>query len=191
MSLSFPMLSRMRTRNQPFSWKPRAPEATCPFRPWLVERGSLTRRIQERCAAFSVRHVQQRHGKSGRDEAALVGVRPRELALLREVYLYCGATPVVFAHSVLPRRGLRGPWQALTRLGSKPLGAALFANPVVRRMPLQFKKLNAHHELYRRACRLLEAKPSHLWARRSVFSLRGSPILVTEVFLPGILELRP
>jgi len=185
------MHPRMRTSNQPLSWHPGAPGATCPFRPWLIERGSLTRRIQECCEAFSVRHVLQRHAKSGRDEAALVDVRPRELALLREVYLYCGATPVVFAHSVVPRRGLRGPWRALTRLGSRPLGAALFANPVVRRMPLQFRKLNAHHELYRRACRLLEVKPSHLWARRSVFSLRGSPILVTEVFLPGILELRP
>ena len=181
----------MRVHGQLLSWHPRAPEATCPFRPWLIERGSLTRRIQKRCEAFSVRHVLQRHAKSCRDEAALVGVRPRELTLLREVYLYCGATPVVFAHSVVPRRGLRGPWRALTGLGSKPLGAALFANPVVRRMPLQFKKLNPHHELYRRACRLLEVKPSHLWARRSVFSLRGSPILVTEVFLPAILELHP
>jgi chorismate--pyruvate lyase len=118
-------------------------------------------------------------------------VRPRELALLREVYLYCGTTPVVFAHSVVPRRGLRGPWRGLSRLGNKSLGAALFANPAVQRMPLQFKKLNPHHQLHRRACRLLEVKPAHLWARRSVFGLHGSPILVTEVFLPDILELHP
>jgi len=25
-----------------------------------------------------------------------------------------------------------------------------------------------------------------MWARRSVFSLNGRPLLVTEVFLPGI-----
>jgi chorismate--pyruvate lyase len=185
------MRNGMRFHNQPLSWHPRAPAATCPFRPWLIDRGSLTRRIQKRCDAFSVRPVLQRYGRACRDEAGLVGVRPRELALLREVYLYCGTTPVVFAHSVVPRRGLRGPWRGLSRLGNKSLGAALFANPAVQRMPLQFKKLNPHHQLHRRACRLLEVKPAHLWARRSVFGLHGSPILVTEVFLPDILGLHP
>jgi chorismate-pyruvate lyase len=28
-----------------------------------------------------------------------------------------------------------------------------------------------------------------LWARRSVFSREGAPLLVTEVFLPGVLAL--
>lgn len=181
----------MKSRHLPLIWQPRAPAAPCPYRAWLVERGSLTRRIQERCAAFSVRGVRSGLGKACRDEAAWVGLNPRELALLREVHLYCGDTPVVFAHSVIPRAGLTGPWHGLDGLGSKPLGAALFADPLVRRLPLQFKKLNRRHELFRRACRILPQAPSHLWARRSVFMLRDRPILVTEVFLPGILELTP
>jgi chorismate--pyruvate lyase len=77
----------------------------------------------------------------------------------------------------------------LNKLGNKPLGAALFADPQVKRSPLQFKKLSRRHELYRRACRILPEPPAHLWARRSVFTLQRQPILVTEVFLPGILEL--
>jgi len=176
-------------RHLPLFWQPRPPAAHCPYRPWLVDRGSLTHRIQARCNAFSVRGLRLARAKPGRDEAACVSLNPRQLALLREVHLYCGATPVVFAHSVIPRAGLHGPWQALSRLGSKPLGAALFANPLVKRTPLQFKKLNHRHELYRRACRILTERPAHLWARRSVFILRHQPILVTEVFLPGILEL--
>lgn len=96
---------------------------------------------------------------------------------------------MVFAHSVLPLHGLRGPWHALSALGNKPLGATLFANPMVKRTPLAFKKLGARDELYVRACRLLTCKPPHLWARRSIFSLKGCPILVTEVFLPDILDL--
>ena len=180
----------MNHRNQSLTWHPHTPELNGPYRHWLSDSGSLTRRIQLRCDAFSVRQVVQCYSRACRDEAALVGLQPRELALLREVYLYCGESPVVFAHSVFPRKGLRGPWQPLSRLGNKPLGAALFANPVVQRAPLQFRKLTPHHELYRRAVRVLAAKPAYLWARRSVFSLQGSPILVTEVFLPQILALR-
>jgi chorismate--pyruvate lyase len=129
--------------------------------------------------------------RAGLDEAACVQLNPRDLALLREVHLYCGDTPVVFAHSVIPRAGLRGPWHGLSELGSKPLGAALFADPRVERSALQFQKIGGRHELFQRACRLLAQRPPHLWARRSVFSLRHRPILVTEVFLPGILELTP
>jgi len=179
----------MKFRHQPLIWHSRAPGAKCLFRPWLIEQGSLTRRIQLRCSAFSVRNVQMRQGKACRDEAALVGLKQRDQALLREVYLYCQEKPVVFAHSVIPLAGLRGPWHALSRLGNKPLGATLFANPVVNRTPLAYKKLGPRHELYRRACRLLATRPAFLWARRSVFSLKNSPILVTEVFLPTILDL--
>lgn len=176
-------------RHLPLLWQSRPPAAHCPYRPWLIDMGSLTHRIQARCSAFSVRGLRLTKAKSGRDEAACVQLDPRELALLREVLLYCGDTPVVFAHSVIPRAGLRGPWRSLSKLGSKPLGAALFADPKVKRMPLQFKKLSRRHELYRRACRILPERPPHLWARRSVFVLRRYPILVTEVFLPGILDL--
>lgn len=179
----------MTFRQQPLVWHTRAPDATCPYRPWLIDQGSLTRRIQVRCDSFSVRHVRLSYGKACRDEAALVGLQQRARALLREVYLYCGERPMVFAHSVLPLRGLRGPWHALSALGNKPLGAALFADPLVKRTPLAFKKLTARDELYVRACRLLTHQPSHLWARRSIFSLKDSPILVTEVFLPDILDL--
>ncbi|HRM69589.1 MAG TPA: chorismate--pyruvate lyase, partial [Thauera phenylacetica] len=34
------------------------------------------------------------------------------------------------------------------------------------------------------------ALPAALWARRSVFLLRGRALMVSEAFLPAILELR-
>lgn len=179
----------MRTSNHLLNWYTRPPQPGCPYRHWLTDQGSLTRRIQARCDKFSVRHVAQRFGKTTRDEAISAGLQPRHYALLREVFLYCGESPVVFAHSVLPKSSLRGAWHGLANLGNKPLGAALFATPRIRRAPLEFKRLSPHHALYRRACRLLPDKPPHLWARRSVFRLHHKPILVTEVFLPAILNL--
>ena len=115
----------------------------------------------------------------------------RERALVREVCLYCDRKPVVFAHSVIKAAHLRGAWRRVTRLGNRPLGAALFADPRIGRYPLHQKKLNRHHELYRNAVAALDiAPPATLWARRSLFMLHNSPILVTEVFLPEILNLR-
>jgi len=101
--------------------------------------------------------------------------------------LYGGQRPVVFAHSILPRKSLRGVWHGLGKLGNKPLGATLFANPRVKRTTLSYKKLSPNHTLYHHAVKYLTTKPASLWARRSVFSLNCATIMVTEVFLPNIL----
>jgi chorismate--pyruvate lyase len=168
-------------------WLKRPPFSSGRLRAWLTDRGSLTSRIVARCPAFSVKLLFQGRRRVSRDERFVSGGARR--ALVREVYLYCRRTPVVFAHSVLDARELRGTWRSLARLGTRPLGAALFANPLVRRYPLHYKRLNRGHELHRRACKALGLHPEELWARRSLFMLKGSPILVTEVFLPGVLKL--
>jgi chorismate--pyruvate lyase len=172
-------------------WQPFPVCADARLRHWLLDRGSLTRRIQLRCDRFHVELLSQRAAAVDRDECAVIGVRPGMRCVVREVSLNCGQRPVVFAHSVVEPRALRGPWRMLVTLGARPLGAALFANPRVKRYPLRFRQLSRQHELFHRACTLLERPPSCLWARRSLFVLRGSRLLVTEVFLPAILALAP
>lgn len=159
------------------------------YRHWLIDRGSLTKRLQTLSADFSVRSSRHQYAKPQVDEAQLLNLPRRQNALLREVYLYSQDEPVVFAHSVLPRRSLRGEWLSLGHLGNKPLGAALFMNPKVTRTQLEFKKLSNQHALYRRAVCRLASKPQAVWARRSIFRLKRSAIMVTEVFLPQVLKL--
>ena len=164
------------------------------YQPWLVDNGSLTRRLQQRYPDFTVRPLSQVVAKPLVDEAGVLQVRPHQQALVREVLLMGGGQHVVFAHSVLPQASLRGTWHGLGQLGSKPLGATLFANPKVKRTPLRYKKLTAHHALYTLAVQHLASKPASLWARRSMFSLnctgrRRQTIMVTEVFLPCLLNL--
>lgn len=165
----------------------RSPSAAAAYRPWLRNSGSLTRRVQDRCPALRVKVVFQGMRRANRDERFVFPRRTR--VLVREVYLCCRHTPVVFAHSVIAARDLRGAWRRLARMGSQPLGAALFADPRIRRYPLRQKKLGRHHELHRQASAGLPGTPATLWARRSLFALHKSPILVSEVFLPGILSL--
>jgi chorismate--pyruvate lyase len=115
------------------------------------------------------------------------GVSRARRVLVREVSLRCGNTPVVFAHSIAGLRHLRGPWRGLSTLGSRPLGAALFENPRVRRHPMRFRKLTFRHALHQKACREARRRLPALWARRTPYTLRGAPIWVTEVFLPALM----
>lgn len=172
-------------------WQPQPTCFDARLRRWLLDRGSLTQRIQSRCDSFRVALLSQRLAAIGHDERGIIAVRRGQRCLVREVSLYCGATPVVFAHSVVEPHALHGPWRMLATLGNRPLGAALFADPRVQRFPLRFRRLGRSHALYHRACELLARPPLCLWGRRSLFVLRRSRLLVTEVFLPAILALTP
>jgi chorismate--pyruvate lyase len=154
---------------------------------WLIDNSSLTARLKQRYGKFFVQPVAVKYAKPIQDETALLRQASYKTALIREVLLMGDHKPVVFAHSVLPRTSLRGAWNGLGRLGNKPLGATLFANPKVKRTPLSYKKLTPSHVLYQQATQHLSQKPSYLWARRSIFSLNCASIMVTEVFLPQLL----
>ncbi len=159
------------------------------YRTWLTDRGSLTALIARRCPGLHVKVLFQGLRRPDRDEGFAFGRRGRVRVLVREVLLYCGETPVVFAHTVLDPQDLCGSWRSLATLGNRPLGAALFADPRIRRYVLRSRKIGRHHELHRRLRKFVPAAPESLWARRSLFRLHNSPILVTEMFLPEILEL--
>jgi chorismate--pyruvate lyase len=172
-------------------WLNRPHCADSRLRRWLLDRGSLTRRIQARCDRFRLDVLAQHSAPADRDECALIGAGHSVRCLVREVTLNCGSNAVVFAHSVVEPHTLHGAWRMLTTLGRRPLAAVLFADSRVRRYPMRFRQLNARHELYGRASALLGSPPASLWARRTLYVLKRSRLLVTEVFLPAILTLAP
>ena len=128
----------------------RAPTAAGPYRPWLTDRGSLTARIAARYPGVWVEVVFQGLRRPDLDERFVFADGGQARVLVRDVLLCCGETPVVFAHTVLRPQDLNGPWRSVARLGSRPLGAALFADPRIRRFPLRQRKIGLHHELHRR-----------------------------------------
>ncbi len=158
---------------------------------WLLHPASLTGLLRARCDQFAVQPVFQAFAPAGVDECSELNLPRSRQAWVREVVLRCDDTPVVFAHSVVARRHLRGVWRGLSGLGRRSLGEVLFSNPKVQRQAFGFKRLRAGHALYERAQSASERElPRGLWARRSSFELQGQGILVTEVFLPAVLELR-
>jgi len=112
-------------------------------------------------------------------ERALLGLPPRQLALVREVALSLGPDAVVFARSVFPLSSLTGELAHLRRLENKSLGAILFKHPGMRRRPFELA-LMAGNCGYLPAS-LHQAAPA--WGRRSRFDIAGRPLLVSEVFL--------
>lgn len=170
-------------------WSCFLPFSPHPYRHWLTYTGSLTRRLGKYCKSVRVERLYQGLQKPILGEAGVIGIKPRQLAFVREVCLYCNNEPVVFAHSVIAVGAIRGDWHWLSKMKHQSLGEKLFVNHRIQRQPLAYKKLNAFHPLYQRVCRKLTIKQSDLWARRSVFILKAKPILVTEVFLPDITKL--
>jgi len=158
------------------------------MRAWLLESGSLTRKIIQACGEgrFSVRLLHQGWGTPLDSERRVLDARRGMVTLIREVELLCDETPWVFARTLIPATSLHRSVRRLTRLGQRPLGAVLFSDPRVQRGMTQFTRLQSGHLLFQSACLNLDERPSNLWARRTLFTLSGRPLLVNEIFLPGI-----
>jgi len=157
--------------------------------PWLFEQGSLTRRILLHCTkGFRVEVLSQKWQRPMLNEALRLGAHPEHHALIREVLLYCGDAPWVFARSVLPRKTLTGPRRFLGKLGNRPLGEILFSDPNIHRDDLEIAEIKKGQRMYSCATTCLKNPPDHVWGRRSIFYLHKKPLLVNEVFLPSILN---
>ncbi|MEO5343265.1 MAG: chorismate lyase [Gammaproteobacteria bacterium SHHR-1] len=163
---------------------------SAPMRDWLEDSGSLTRRLQAACGqGFGVQLLEQRRHRPLPSEAARLALHPGRLALVREVRLNCGDQTWVFARSLIPLTSLRGAARRLTRLGNRPLGALLFADPSAERGLMEFARLQPGQSLYEKAVAGLAQRPERLWGRRTLFRFAGKPLLVNEVFLSE-LEIR-
>ena len=153
---------------------------------WLLDTGSLTQRLRQRChGRFRVALRRQGWGRPAPDERRALGMGHGERAVIREVHLLCGDTPWVYARTVSPVSTLRGAQRRLTRLGSKSLGAVLFADPSMRRGEVEVARLRRGEPLHGRALGVV-ATAGTLWGRRSVFRLQARPLLVSEFFLPAL-----
>ncbi len=166
------------------------PGAPRRFHRWLRDPASLTRRVIGACPGrFRVQVLRQHWARPLPSEAALLGMRRGERALLREVRLQCDGRSWVFARTLIPVGSLRGRARRLGQLGSRPLGAVLFADPTTRRGALQQARLGPRHALFHEALAGLPVeRPEALWGRRTLFIYAGQPLLVNEIFLPGIPE---
>ncbi|CAK0759720.1 putative chorismate pyruvate-lyase [Gammaproteobacteria bacterium] len=166
--------------------RPRAPRKTAK---WLQDRGSLTSQVKRACLKrVRVQVLQQSWGRLQYEADFLEMPRIRR-AWLREVQILCGEQAWIYARTVIPVTTLTGGAKVLLRLGTKPLGSVLFADPTVVRGKVEVARIQPCHWLYQRAAP--RDLPPYLWGRRSVFWMRGQPLLVVEVFLTNPVDILP
>jgi len=106
---------------------------------------------------------------------------------------------VVFGHTVVPMSASASDWPLFSALGERSLGTTLFYDPRVTRGPLEYARLRPGHPLLARlraalgeaafaaAAEALDGQVFH--ARRCVYRRRQGLLMVTEVFLPAVLDL--
>ena len=153
---------------------------------WLLDPASLTLRLQHLCdGRFRVRVISQQRGTPRLDEARVLGMKPGTRAIIRQVQLLCDDQPWVYARTIIPVTSLKGRLQRLAHLGTRPLGAMLFADPGMQRGQVELACIRKGEALFVDASRGLRHRSACIWGRRSVFRIAHKPLLVSEIFLPG------
>ena len=98
------------------------------------------------------------------------------MVYVREVRLCIRHQAVVLARSVIPLSTLCGAERQLLVLNNKPLGEFLFSHKHMSRSAIEVKRGRVNDQA--------------VWGRRSIFKLKGKPLLVSEYFLASLLEVK-
>ena len=147
---------------------------------WLLEPASLTARLKSRADDFQLQVLQQQQQTLPEFLQLLLPDTP--VAQCREVLMSCKKLPCVYAQSWMPLKTL-AELKPLAELGEQPLGEVIFQQQHVSRSAVEVARVHLRQPL------AATVASGEYWARRSVFTLAGQPLLVAEVFLDGILAL--
>jgi chorismate--pyruvate lyase len=161
------------------------------WQPWLSDTGSLTQKIEQAIGQkLEVLVLRDCRQSLDSDESRYFHFKVKHCRI-REVLLCANGVPLVMARSIIPTMSSSGSNHEVLRLGTKPLGAVLFAKTRMhsRKKPLrEIARLDKQSTLWKKCLQLYPRLPSASWARRTLYKLKGRPLLVSEVFLPALLD---
>jgi chorismate--pyruvate lyase len=168
---------------------PRSRALPAGLQDWLFDPGSLTQRLRQVCPEqVTLQLLGQYRARPLPSEIRALRLERRSYVWIREVHLFCGDQPWVFARTLVPPATLRGRCRQLIHIGNRPLGELLFNDPGVKRGPIEVACLAPCHRLHRQAFGQQAERPDLLWGRRSIFRVDGLPLLICEIFLPDLLK---
>jgi chorismate lyase len=163
--------------NFDLDWRPASTwnpiPAAQPYTSWLLEPSSLTQRLREHVPPVHVQPLFEGLQAPSPDECRILQ-QPQGVVSstwVREVHLLGAGVPRLWARTVIPNWSAHNPWAQVQTLGQQPLGELLFVWPDIARGPLHI----AHTPMG--------------WARYCVYHRHQAPLLLTEVFLPTLLEM--
>jgi len=158
---------------------------------WLSDTGSLTQKIERAIGQkLEVLVLSDCRQNLNSDESRYFHFKIKRCRV-REVLLCANQVPLVMAHSIIPVASSCGSNYPILRLGKRPLGAVLFAKShkqSQQKVIREIAHLNKRNTLWKKCSKRYSDLPSPAWGRRTLYSLKSRPLLVTEVFLPNLLS---
>lgn len=154
---------------------------------WVYEPDSLTARLRgEYGNSVAVKVLSQQWGKPFLSERRLLSLMEHRYALIREVLLHSDGKPLILARTVIPEHTIKTAHGNFSRLGSRPLGEVLFADPKLERVDMEVARVEPG--LWASACLGLADIRERVWGRRTVYALGDKDMLVAEFFCRELLS---
>lgn len=135
---------------------------------WLLLEDSMTKRFEQQGKTVSVTMIREGFVEQNEIPEELPLLPKESRYWLREILLCADGEPWLAGRTVVPVSTLSGPELALQKLGKTPLGRYLFTSSTLTRDFIEI------------------GRDAGLWGRRSRLRLSGKPLLLTELFLPGV-----
>lgn len=156
--------------------------------PWLYEPGSLTKRIKFSVGdSFAVTVLFHQWRAPFLSESRLLRQHHDQYCLTREVLLTGAGKPLILARTIIPETTLTGTQRTLSRLGNRPLGEVIFSYPGLQRLEMDVTRVGQKNwsELIKKKTDIGQT----VWGRRTIYAIKHRQMLVSEFFLPGIIDI--
>ncbi|MCX7102782.1 MAG: chorismate lyase [Methylobacter sp.] len=154
---------------------------------WTYEPGSLTQRLRDYYGdAIGVKILFHQWNTPFLSERRLLGLHENKYSLIREVLLHADGKPLILAITIIPAKTIKVAKSNLAHLGSRPLGEVIFSYPKLERIEMDVTLINPPTW---NQCAIDKANITQaICGRRTVYAIAQRQMLVSEFFLPEVLE---
>ena len=150
---------------------------------WLTHTGSFMQHAREQgITQPTVQVLKETWRVATAHERHWLDLSFRNSVWVRDVLIGSGSRHWMLARSVFPWQSLRGTGREFIHLKNRSLGSVLFQHPALERTPFEFFQLPPPG-LWANMGQPLKTS---VWARRSLFHLQQTTVLLTEAFLPDL-----
>lgn len=156
---------------------------------WLLYSASFMKKLQQYGVSPRIKVLRQHWKFPTWHEKQALHMKTRAYALIREVLIYSEGKKWMYARTVFPRQTLTGQQRCLARLKTRSLGSILFKDPTLERDPFDVTCLLPEMPFHQFVTQQANIIADAIWGRRSRFVLRGKPLLLSEFFLPDIMQI--
>jgi chorismate lyase len=154
---------------------------------WAYEGGSLTQRLRDYYgSSVAVAILYHKWGAPYLTERRQLESPLQRFCLIREVMLHTNSKPLLLARTIIPEATIKVAHRNLAHLGTRPLGEVIFSYPDLERISMDLTRISPSNWTAQTQQKANIEQPT--WGRRTIYAINNRPMLVSEFFLPEILD---